>query len=70
MTKTAFVNCNLFVGTEDNLLENAWFIVNNETGKLEVKGTGKFTFPDIDKTVDLKGQYVMSGLINAHTHIC
>ena len=69
MTKTAFVNCNLFVGTEDNLLENAWFIVNNETGKLEVKGTGKFTFPDIDKTVDLKGQYVMSGLINAHTHI-
>ena len=43
MTKTAFVNCNLFVGTEDNLLENAWFIVNNETGKLEVKGTGKFT---------------------------
>lgn len=69
MTKTVFVNCNLFVGTEDKLLENAWFVVNDETGRLEAKGAGEYTGDNVDKTVDLEGQYVMSGLINAHTHI-
>ena len=33
MTKTAFENCNLFVGDKDNLVENAWFVVDDETGK-------------------------------------
>lgn len=68
MTKTAFVNCNLFVGNEDNLVDNAWFVVDDETGKLTDQGKGKCS-ADFDKKVDLKGQYVMSGLLNSHTHM-
>lgn len=68
MTKTAFLNCNLFVGNKDNLVSDAWFVVDDETGKLIAQGSGKFD-EKVDKTVDLDGQYVMSGLINAHTHI-
>ncbi|PAK98418.1 amidohydrolase [Lactobacillus kefiranofaciens] len=68
MTKTAFVNCNLFVGDQEQLLNNAWFVVDNETGKLTAKGTGKLNVA-VEQQVDLDGQYVMSGLINAHTHV-
>ena len=68
MTKTAFLNCNLFVGNEDNLVDNAWFVVDDETGKLTDQGKGKCT-ADFDKQVDLKGKYVMSGLLNSHTHM-
>ncbi len=68
MTKTAFENCNLFVGDKDNLVENAWFVVDDETGKFLQVGKGKLT-AIFDKKVDLNGQYVMSGLINAHTHV-
>ena len=67
MSKTVFKNCNLFVGTKDELLHKAWFVVDEETGKLLKVGTG--TNPKEDKNVDLHGQYVMSGLINAHTHV-
>lgn len=67
MTKTTFVNCNLFVGTEDEVKENAWFTVDDATGKITEVGQGEVKAAD--KTVDLDGQYVMSGLINAHTHI-
>ncbi|NRO64985.1 hypothetical protein IMAU40088_01663 [Lactobacillus helveticus] len=62
MTKTAFVNCNLFVGDREQLLNNAWFVVDNETGKLTAKGTGKLNVA-VEQQVDLDGQYVMSGLI-------
>lgn len=68
MTKTAYVNCNLFVGTKNEMLKNAWFVVEEETGKLTKVGTGKLT-EKVAKTVDLEEQYVMSGLLNSHTHI-
>ena len=42
MTKTAFLNCNLFVGNKDNLVSDAWFVVDDETGKLIAQGSGKF----------------------------
>ena len=65
MSETVFENCNLFVGNEDKLLENAWFVVDDESGRLTKVGTGDA--PQGDQQVDLNGQYVMSGLINAHT---
>lgn len=68
MTKTAFVNCNLFVGTADDLVADAWFEVDDVTGKLTAQGAGAY-HGDADQTVDLGGKYVMSGLLNAHTHI-
>ena len=67
MSETVFENCNLFVGNEDKLLENAWFVVDDESGRLTKVGTGDA--PQGDQQVDLNGQYVMSGLINAHTHV-
>lgn len=68
MTKTAYLNCNLFVGTKNELVRNAWFVVDGETGKLTKEGSGQLS-DKTDKKVDLHGQYVMSGLINSHTHI-
>ena len=67
MTKTAYVNCNLFTGLEDKLEENAWFVVDNETGKLTKTGQGECP-EEVDEKVDLAGQYVMSGLLNSHAH--
>lgn len=68
MTKTAFVNCKLFVGTENKLQENAWMIVDDNTGKILSTGMEKVNKP-VNRKIDLKQQYVMPGLINSHTHI-
>lgn len=68
MTKTAFINCNLFVGTKNEILKNAWFVVDDATGKIILQGTGNLS-KKADTTVDLQKQYVMSGLLNSHVHI-
>ncbi len=67
MTKTVFSNFNLFDGTGDSNDKNAWFAVDDETGKLLDRGTG--TAPNGDSNVDLKSKYVMPGLFNVHCHI-
>lgn len=51
MTKTAFVNCNLFVGNEDNLVDNAWFVVDDETGKLTDQGKESVALTLIKKLI-------------------
>ncbi len=61
-----YTNANIFQGTKDELLNNAWFLVGDD-GRIADLGTTNT--PQADQTVDLHGQYVMSGLINAHTHI-
>ncbi|EEJ72800.1 metal-dependent hydrolase family protein [Lactobacillus ultunensis] len=68
MMRTVYQNCNLFVGTKDELVHNAWFVVDDKTGKLVDQGSGKFE-GKADKQVDLADQYVMSGLLNSHTHL-
>ncbi|MBD5429671.1 amidohydrolase family protein [Lactobacillus sp.] len=68
MTKTAFTNCNLFVGTQDEILKDAWFIIDDTTSKIIAKGTG-IPYKKADKSIDLENQYVMSGLLNSHVHI-
>ena len=68
VTKTAFTNCNLFVGTQDEILKDAWFIIDDTTSKIIAKGTG-IPYKKADKSIDLENQYVMSGLLNSHVHI-
>lgn len=67
MTTTAYTNTNFFAGTTDKVEANAWFTVDDESGKITGTGTGKA--PAADNTVDLEGKYTMPGLINCHTHI-
>lgn len=65
--KTTYFNSKLFNGIDNNIVSNAWFTVDDETGKITETGTET---PLNDNThVDLHGQYVMPGLINAHTHL-
>lgn len=68
MTNTAFQNCNLFVGNKEDIIADAWFVVN-EKGKIIATGKEKIDSDlKVDKSVDLRGQFVMPGLINAHAH--
>lgn len=67
MTTTTFSNCNFFAGTTDSVTPNAWFTVDDTTGRITACGTGQA--PASDHSVDLTDKYVMPGLINAHTHI-
>ena len=64
---TTFYNCNFFDGTTDHNTANAWFTVDNQTGRITAKGTGTPTGDD--SRVDLHDQYVMPGFFNVHTHI-
>ncbi|WP_412989408.1 metal-dependent hydrolase family protein [Pediococcus siamensis] len=63
MTITNYKNFNLFDGEHEDLQQKASFMVDEETGRLVEDGR----LPN--KTVDLHDQYVMPGLINAHTHM-
>lgn len=63
---TIYTNANIFQGTTEQLLKNAWFTVDDQ-GRIADLGTGQA--PQADEEVDLQGQYVMPGIINAHTHI-
>ncbi|CAK1241668.1 Imidazolonepropionase or related amidohydrolase (HutI) [Fructobacillus cardui] len=63
---TVFTNANIFDGIKDEIAKDAWFLVDDD-GKISETGTG--AAPTASETVDLNGQYVMPGLINAHTHV-
>ncbi|MDN6640705.1 MAG: amidohydrolase family protein [Tetragenococcus sp.] len=62
MTKTLYKNARVFSGKKDQFEDNFDFAVDEKTGTFTQEKTA-------DKTVDLKGKYVMPGMINAHTHI-
>lgn len=67
MTQTLYKNFKLFDGNKFKIQENAWFVVDNESGKITKLGFNES--PDMENAVDLKNKYVMPGLVNAHTHI-
>lgn len=67
MTKLLFDNFQLFAGTKEKIVDNAWMVVDQNSGQITAIGTG--ATPQADQVVDLHHQYVMPGLINAHTHM-
>jgi len=65
--QTLYKNFNLFDGETPQIQKQAWFIVDDESGKIVKLGFN--TAPDAEKVVDLEGKYVMPGLINSHVHL-
>lgn len=67
MTTTNYTNAHFFDGEHAGFTADSWFTVDDATGRVTATGTG--TAPAADHTVDIAGQYVMPGMINAHTHM-
>lgn len=67
MSKTTFSNFNLFDGKENKIVNNAWITVDDKSGKIVNLGTS--IPPESDRRVNLKGKYVIPGLIDVHCHI-
>lgn len=66
MSKVYF-NANLFNGEDAEIKPNSWFEVDGQ--RIVAMGTGTPDKSVVDEQINLKGQYVMPGIINAHTHI-
>ena len=67
MSRITFYNFNLFDGKENKIVNNAWLTVDDKIGKIISRGES--TPPQFGKRIDLKGKYVLPGLIDAHCHI-
>lgn len=68
MTKTLLMNANLFDGNHDDFQTNSFIGFNDEDGRIIETGQGTAT-ATYDQTFDLHGQFLMPGMINAHSHI-
>lgn len=65
---TAFTNATLIDGTGDTPVSNAVLIIKN--GRITAAGTKETTeIPDNTTVVDLKGKFIIPGLINSHGHV-
>jgi len=66
----AFINANIIDGHKNRkILENSTLLVN-EKGHITAIGTPEtVVIPAEYKTIDVKGQYLLPGLVNAHAHL-
>jgi len=76
-TNLALINCNIIDGNRDSeVINNGVILIKNIVEENETQGliigvgkAGDIEIPDDYKKVDLKGAYVLPGLINAHCHL-
>ncbi|MDX1940981.1 MAG: amidohydrolase family protein [Saprospiraceae bacterium] len=60
-------NANIIDGISDKIINNATVVITN--GKIQSIATEKVNPPQGATVLDLKGKYLMPGLIDAHVHI-
>lgn len=73
----ALVNCHIIDGSRDNpVIDDGVILVKNVTGENEKAGRieavgkmGELQIPASYEKIDLHGQYVLPGFINAHCHL-
>ena len=73
----ALVNCSIIDGTINNpVIKKGVVLIKNIVGEEEIPGLiigvgseGELDIPDDYKIIDLKGDYLLPGLINAHCHL-
>jgi imidazolonepropionase-like amidohydrolase len=64
---TVYTNCTLWTGESQAPLTDAWLAVDD--GVIQALGSGQAPLQDGQKHVNLNGQFVMPGLMNAHVHL-
>lgn len=65
--QTILYNCSLINGLDEEIIENAYLIIEDK--KIKEIGTGEVEKDESANLVDIKGQYVMPGLIDCHVHL-
>lgn len=60
-------NCNLINGIDDNVIKDAFIIIEGDT--ISEIGTGHLDTILSDQIIDAAGKYVMPGLIDSHVHL-
>ncbi|KRK97443.1 amidohydrolase [Secundilactobacillus odoratitofui DSM 19909 = JCM 15043] len=70
MTKINYTNAAIYNHDAQDFEANHYVVVDTQTGKVIETGEGNVSNAvQVDETVDMKGKYVMPGIMNAHTHI-
>src|SRR5690606_31535537 len=65
---TAFVGATIFDGTGETLIEDGVMLVR-EGRVVSVGAAGQVDVPDDAEVIDVKGKWIIPGLINAHGHV-
>ena len=73
-TNLALINCNIIDGNKDSIvIQGGTILIKNIVQDFEtpglIIGVGNVEIPSDYKQIDLKGGYVLPGLINAHCHL-
>lgn len=69
MTKITFINANIYQHEQQDFQPQQYFTVDTDTQRIIAMGQGVPSEAIVDQIVDFHNQYVMPGIMNAHTHI-